>query len=154
MPKVSIITPLYNGTKTFDETAESILNQDYSDWEWILFDDGSSDETASLAEEALANFPAGYLVRAPHGGKAAAVRAGMLSSTMEQIAFCDADDLVHEGWLAALVTGQRAAAEAVVEQLFWSVWRGEIAPGDCVRHHLMLGARQLARGRVAFPLGG
>jgi hypothetical protein len=52
------------------------------------------------------------------------------------------------------VTGRRAAAEAVVEQLFWSVWRGEIAADGRVRHHLMLGARQLARGRVAFPLGG
>ena len=48
----------------------------------------------------------------------------------------------------------RDRAEAVVEQLFWSVWRGEIAAGGRVRHHLMLGARQLARGRVAFPLGG
>ena len=56
--------------------------------------------------------------------------------------------------VATLVTGQRVAAEAVVEQLFWSVWRGEIAADGRVRHHLMLGARQLARGRVAFPLGG
>ena len=56
--------------------------------------------------------------------------------------------------VATLVTGQRAAAEAVVEQLFWSVWRGEIVADGRVRHHLMLGARQLARGRVAFPLGG
>jgi len=56
--------------------------------------------------------------------------------------------------VATLVTGQRAAAEAVVEQLFWAVWRGEIAADGRVRHHLMLGARQLARARVAFPLGG
>lgn len=56
--------------------------------------------------------------------------------------------------VAARVTGERAAAEAVVEQLFWAVWRGEIAADGRVRHHLMLGARQLARGRVAFPLGG
>ena len=56
--------------------------------------------------------------------------------------------------VATLVTDRRAATETVVEQLFWSVWRGEIAAGGRVRHHLMLGARQLARGRVAFPLGG
>ena len=56
--------------------------------------------------------------------------------------------------VATLVTGQRAAAETVVEQLFWSVWGGEIVTDGRVRHHLMLGARQLARGRVAFPLGG
>ena len=55
--------------------------------------------------------------------------------------------------VATLVTGQRAAAEAVVEQLFWSVWRGEIAAGGRVPPHLLLGHRALARGRVALPPG-
>ena len=45
MPKVSIITPLYNGVKTIEETFGSIAEQKYTDWEWILFDDGSSDGT-------------------------------------------------------------------------------------------------------------
>ena len=57
MPKVSIITPLYNGTKTLDETAESILNQDYSDWEWILFDDGSSDGSQQLGISYTEKYP-------------------------------------------------------------------------------------------------
>ncbi len=56
--------------------------------------------------------------------------------------------------VATLVTDRRAATETVVEQLFWLVWQGEIATNGRVRHHLMLGVRQLARGRVAFPLGG
>lgn len=81
---------------------------------------------------------------------------------LERIGSCDRAALaaLYDRYAAAamivatLVTGQRAAAEAVVEQLFWSVWRGEIAAGGRVRHHLLLGARQLARGRVAFPLGG
>jgi hypothetical protein len=55
----------------------------------------------------------------------------------------------------ALLAGRdRVAAEAVVEQLFWSVWRGEIANDGQVRHHLMFGARQLARAHVPFPPGG
>ena len=81
---------------------------------------------------------------------------------LERIARCDRAALgaLYDRYAAAaltvatLVTGQRATAEAVVEQLFWSVWRGEIAAGGHVRHHLMLGARQLARGRVTFPLDG
>jgi DNA-directed RNA polymerase specialized sigma24 family protein len=81
---------------------------------------------------------------------------------LERIGRCDRTALaaLYDRYAAAalavatLVTGQRAAAEAVVEQLFWAVWRGEIAAGGRIRHHLMLGARQLARGRVAFPLGG
>ena len=59
--------------------------------ELIVVDDGSEDATAGIAAEALGGFVAGRVVRIPHGGKAAAVRAGMLAATQEQIAFSDAD---------------------------------------------------------------
>jgi len=50
MPKISIITTLFNGAKLFSETAESVIAQEYKDWEWILFDDGSSDGTQDIAK--------------------------------------------------------------------------------------------------------
>src|SRR5438105_968561 len=93
-PSLSLVIPAYNEALRIQETiataAAWLCRQPYQT-ELIVVDDGSSDETAALAEQALAEFAAGYLVRAPHGGKAAAVRAGMLSSAMEQIAFSDAD---------------------------------------------------------------
>jgi dolichyl-phosphate beta-glucosyltransferase len=93
-PSLSLVVPAYNESpriqKTIATAAAWLCQQPYRS-ELIVVDDGSSDETALLAEQALANVPDGYLVRVPHGGKAAAVRAGMLSSTMEQIAFSDAD---------------------------------------------------------------
>jgi glycosyltransferase involved in cell wall biosynthesis len=57
----------------------------------IVVDDGSADETGALAARALDDFPAGRVIRIDHGGKAAAVRAGMLAATGDQIAFSDAD---------------------------------------------------------------
>ena len=93
-PSLSLVIPAYNEAQRIQETitaaAAWLCRQPYRT-ELIVVDDGSSDETAALAEQVLANVPDGYLVRTPHGGKAAAVRAGMLSSTMEQIAFSDAD---------------------------------------------------------------
>ena len=93
-PSLSLVIPAYNEASRIQETiataASWLCAQPYRT-ELIVVDDGSGDETAALAEAALGDCTAGYLVRVPHGGKAAAVRAGMLSSTMEQIAFCDAD---------------------------------------------------------------
>ena len=94
VPSLSLVIPAYNEAARIRQTvatAAAWLSQQPYPTELIVVDDGSSDATAALAEAALAEYPNGYLVRVPHGGKAAAVRAGMLSSTMEQIAFCDAD---------------------------------------------------------------
>lgn len=45
MPKFSIIVPVYNVEKYLDECVQSIVNQDFSDWELILVDDGSTDSS-------------------------------------------------------------------------------------------------------------
>jgi dolichyl-phosphate beta-glucosyltransferase len=93
-PSLSLVIPAYNEATRIQwtiATAAAWLCQQPYRTELIVVDDGSSDDTAALAAGALAKIPAGYLVRVPHGGKAAAVRAGMLASTMEQIAFSDAD---------------------------------------------------------------
>ena len=51
MVKVSIIMGLYNCAKTLPEAIDSILNQTFSDWELILCDDGSVDDTYLVAEQ-------------------------------------------------------------------------------------------------------
>ena len=55
--------------------------------------------------------------------------------------------------VAVRVTGERAAAEAAVEHLFWSLWRGEVAlNGRGLRNSLMLAARRLAGVPLATPI--
>ena len=75
-PSLSLVIPAYNEAPRIQgttATAAAWLCQQPYPTELIVVDDGSSDSTAALAEAALAGVPAGYLVRAPHGGKAAAV---------------------------------------------------------------------------------
>jgi glycosyltransferase involved in cell wall biosynthesis len=51
MPLVSVVIPFFNAEIYLKETIESVLNQDYTDWELILIDDGSSDGSTSIAKE-------------------------------------------------------------------------------------------------------
>ena len=57
MPKISVIMGIYNCAKTLPDSIQCILNQTYDDWELIMCDDGSSDETLNIANEFSAQFP-------------------------------------------------------------------------------------------------
>ena len=50
-PKVSIITPSYNSSEFIEETIKSVLDQTFQDWEWLITDDKSSDNTAEIIKK-------------------------------------------------------------------------------------------------------
>ena len=54
-PKLSVIIPLYNKAPYVKKALESVFAQTYTDYELIIVDDGSTDESASIAEELLAS---------------------------------------------------------------------------------------------------
>ena len=56
-PVVSIITPVYNGAEFLDECIQSVLMQSYQDWEYIIYDNRSTDETARIADSYAAREP-------------------------------------------------------------------------------------------------
>ena len=93
-PSLSLVIPVYNESARIGQTVRKacawLAAQPYAT-ELIVVDDGSDDRTAELARQALAGFADGRVIRDPHGGKAAAVRAGMLAATGNAIAFSDAD---------------------------------------------------------------
>ncbi len=93
-PTLSLIIPAYNESDRIAETTRVALawmrERPYAR-ELIVVDDGSDDDTASMAASAMAGDERGRVLRIPHGGKAVAVRAGILAATGEQIAFSDAD---------------------------------------------------------------
>jgi glycosyltransferase involved in cell wall biosynthesis len=93
MPRVSIIIPAYNAAAFLPDALESVLRQTYQDWEVILVDDGSTDNSRAVVESFLPGFQGKlhYLYQS-NQGQSAARNLGIRNSSGEFIALLDADD--------------------------------------------------------------
>lgn len=101
-PPVSIVVPAYNEAKVICRTIESLLASDYPNFEIVVVDDGSSDNTYDLARETFAADPRVSVFHKENGGKAAALNFGWRKATGEVIIALDADTLFREQTIAAL----------------------------------------------------
>ncbi|AOW08697.1 glycosyltransferase family 2 protein [Flavobacterium gilvum] len=91
---VSIITPSFNSEKFIADTIRSVQNQTYPNWEMIIVDDCSTDQTASIIEHFVANDERIRFFQLPKNSGAGIAREVALSKTEgDYIAFLDADDL-------------------------------------------------------------
>jgi len=91
---VSIITPVYNAVHWLPETLASVRSQTLGDWEHVLVDDGSTDDSAAIVEAAVRQDPRIWLLRTPcNGGPVAARNMAIEAARGRFIAFLDADDL-------------------------------------------------------------
>lgn len=105
---ISVIIPTYNREKTILRAVDSVLNQSYQDFELIIVDDGSKDNTKAIIEH-LADARIQYIWQ-ENGGAAAARNTGILMAKGEYIAFQDSDDYWYpdklEKQLATLLKSQ------------------------------------------------
>jgi glycosyltransferase involved in cell wall biosynthesis len=114
MPKVSVIIPAYNVEKYICETLDSVLGQTYSDYDVIVVDDGSTDQTASILKQYITKYPKKIrLIQKENAGPAKARNVGIRASNGEYIAFIDADDL----WLPEKLENQVGYFEKQTEQV-------------------------------------
>lgn len=92
MPKVSIIMPAYNSEKYIAEAIDSILNQTYADFEFIIINDGSQDKTKDIILS-YSDHRIVYLENKENQGIVGALNRGIDSSKGKYIARFDADDI-------------------------------------------------------------
>lgn len=103
MPKVSVVMPVYNRQSMVNEAIDSILKQDYGDFEFIIVNDGSTDSTAEI----LANYndPRLQIVELPANcGVSISRNIGMKCASGDYIAVMDSDDIAFPGRLTAQVS--------------------------------------------------
>lgn len=97
---VSIITPCYNSSKYIGEMIESILNQTYTDWELLITDDCSTDNSREIVQEYCKKDPRIKLfVLNKNSGAGIARNNSIKQAKGRYIAFCDSDDLWVESKL-------------------------------------------------------
>lgn len=128
-PLISIIIPFYNMESFLAEAVESVLIQDYTNWEMLLVDDGSSDGSTEIAKRYARKHPSqiNYLMHEDHRNKGltASRNLGLHFVLGEYVALLDADDC----WLPEKLSTQVKIAAAYPDcaliggaSLYWNSW--------------------------------
>lgn len=99
-PRVSILLPAFNAARTLPASLRSIVRQSEVNWECIIVDDGSHDDTLTGAQAFAAQDERFTVVTTPHRGLVAALNGGLERCRAEVVARMDADDLMHRHRLA------------------------------------------------------
>lgn len=112
-PVLSIIVPIYNAQLYIERCVTSILSQDYGDFEVILVDDGSSDNSLDICIRLQQTDNRIKVLRQENAGVNSARLKGFKESTGEYLMFVDADDMLPEGALLILMSEIRKEYDIV-----------------------------------------
>jgi glycosyltransferase involved in cell wall biosynthesis len=93
IPSISVVMGVYNGQRYVAESVESILAQTFTDFEFIMVDDGSTDDTLAILRRYESRDSRVKVISIPHGGIVDAANAGLNASRAPLIARVDADDI-------------------------------------------------------------
>ena len=95
MKTVSIIVPAYNAERWIEDCCRSVFRQTYENWELIVIDDGSGDETWNCLMRLSGEEPRLRPVRRENGGVSRARNCGLSLARGEYLAFLDTLDFTH-----------------------------------------------------------
>lgn len=100
---VSIIIPIYNGSRYIQKAMECLQNQRYKDFEAILIDDGSTDNSLEILQKYVTRDSRFVLLSQPNSGASAARNAGLEIAKGHYICFVDIDDVFNEYYIEDLM---------------------------------------------------
>jgi glycosyltransferase involved in cell wall biosynthesis len=123
-PLVSVITPTYNRAHVINRALNSVLNQTFQDFEYIIVDDGSKDNTREMINQIIASKGERNKIRFTqhevNQGQNAALNTGLRLATGKYIAFLDSDD----EWLPTMLADQVKQFESDVDVKCSYTWPG------------------------------
>jgi GT2 family glycosyltransferase len=108
MVKLSVILPCFNGAATLAQQLEALSTQEWNEsWELLVVNNGSTDDSMAIVESYRDRFPQCRIIEAYHPpaprlGVSNSYNLGIAAAQGEAVVFCEADDEVAPGWLAAM----------------------------------------------------
>ncbi len=138
-PSISIILPVFNGEKYLAAAIESVIAQTIRDWELLIIDDGSKDNSPAICDDYAAKDTRIRVFHQPNGGVNSARAKGVDNATGEFLAFLDADDRFVPDALEYLIIHctpetdlllAEGQPEAIIgkEDFIAALWTGKVAP--------------------------
>lgn len=101
LPRISIVTPVFNQVRFLEHTILSVLNQDYSNLEYIIIDGGSTDGTVDIIKKYEARLT--RWVSEKDNGMYDALQKGFAGTTGDIMLWINSDDILHPGALKTIV---------------------------------------------------
>lgn len=101
---ISIIIPVYNSATYLNQCIESIINQTYTDWECIIINDGSTDDSANICDIWSQTDSRIHVIHQSNQGVSASRNRGLKKSKGEYIVFVDSDDWVETNYLYDMIS--------------------------------------------------
>lgn len=132
----SVIIPIYNVEAFLKECIDSVLQQTYKDYEIILVDDGSTDESGAIADTYARNYPSINVIHRNNGGLSAARNTGIEAAKGRYIIFVDSDDYIDKNALLnfANCVVRYKEPDIIAAQAYSVNWDGNVKL-KCKDHH-------------------
>ncbi len=135
MTKVSVIVPAYNAEKTIKKCIDSIMNQTFDDYEVIVINDGSTDNTKDLLDM-YKNNPKLRVINKKNGGIGAARNDGIKEAKGDYITFVDSDDYVDKKILESFYNFAIKNSLDVVTSSYKKVISGKIVDWPSIKYKI------------------
>lgn len=111
---ISVIVPVYNVERYLDKCIQSIIDQEYSDLEILLIDDGSTDKSAEICDFYASKDDRIKCIHKKNGGVSSARNVGLDIAVGEYISFIDSDDYIDKNYFFELIKKGRSSTSGIV----------------------------------------
>ncbi len=116
--KLSIVMSVYNGERFVAEAIESVLSQTFTEFEFVIVDDGSTDRSSQIINEYKARDPRIVLISQENSGISASLNRGLMEAKNDLVAHIDHDDRALPNWLERQLAFWRQHSECSVVSSF------------------------------------